>query len=76
MNHPEQIVALAAEATSINPRPADAAALLVDAAAMLCVEAEMDPRELVMRLGNSHAQLHAAHEAVNSHGVTAAKRSQ
>ena len=74
MQHPEQMIQLAAEATQLTERPSDAAALLVDAAAMLCVEAKMHPAELVERFGNSHGMLSAASVAVEAHGDAATRK--
>tara|TARA_R110002051_G_scaffold284350_1_gene346468 strand:+ start:26 stop:271 length:246 start_codon:yes stop_codon:yes gene_type:complete len=53
MSNPNQIVALAAAASEFEPRPADAAALLIDAAAMLFVEANIPQDELMSRLAAS-----------------------
>lgn len=74
MNHPEQMIELAAKASQLAERPADAAAILMDAAAMLCVEANMHPAELVERFGHSHGMLSAANVAVEAHGDAATRK--
>jgi hypothetical protein len=74
MNHPEQMNALAAAACAVEPRPVDAAALLIDAAAMLACEAgpgTLD--ELIDRLRRSHATLKLAHDAVAVIGKAATR---
>ncbi len=68
MSNPNQIVALAAAASEFEPRPADAAALLIDAAAMLCVEAHMPQHELSSRLAASMDAISQASEMFANDG--------
>lgn len=74
MTHPEFIVRLAALASEFEDGPADAAALLVDAAAMLGVEAKMNSSELSDRLMASFLTMEEAHSAVEVSGQSTVKR--
>lgn len=74
MTHPEQIAHLAKAAMSQEPQPADAAAILVDAAALCAIECDLPVAELIERLINSHQMLAAAHEATGRHGKAATHR--
>lgn len=56
-DHPKAIVEAASLASSIYARPADAAALLIDAAAMLACEAKMPVEELIQRMEKSYDEL-------------------
>lgn len=49
----DNIVQVAEEAAKLEPRPEDASALLIDAAAMLVVDADMSPEEATERLTHS-----------------------
>ena len=66
MNHTEQILHIADVALGIEEQPADAAALLVDAAAMNALECGLPLEDLIECLHNSHATLAAAKEAVET----------
>ena len=69
-----QMAFLAGQATRCEARPEDAAALLVDAAALLAVEAKMPLQELIDRLFESHATIADAFDAVQKTGVAAARK--
>jgi hypothetical protein len=70
------IVHLAKEATDTQEHPADAAALLVDAAAMCAAQCRLPLLDLIGRLERSHEMLLAADEAVELHGPESATRKQ
>lgn len=72
MDHPEQIAHLAAAATQLEPQPANAAALLVDAAAMCASDCGLNLEELIARLTASHAMMIEAKAAVERLGVATA----
>ncbi len=74
MKHPEQIVSLAEAAMKLERQEADAAALLIDAAAMLASEVNVPIGDLAERLQNSHATLAEAKRAVEALGPAAARR--
>lgn len=63
MEHPEQIARLAALAAEMEARGADAAAILVDAAAMVAVDSEVDMSEMLDRLEQSHEMFAQARAA-------------
>lgn len=67
----KQIVSLAETASQLEAKPADAAALLLDAAAMLSVEANMPAGEASKRFTQSYNTLATALEVVNTHGSVA-----
>lgn len=52
--HPAQVVALAQFAETMDPRTPDAAALLSDAAALLCVECGLPLTTLFERMEATH----------------------
>ena len=72
MNHPEQVVCLATAATDLEPQPADAAAILVDAAAMCASQCGLKLDDLIIRLSNSHTTMVEAKAAVEMLGSAAA----
>lgn len=76
MNTPEAIVHLAAEATKIEQQPADAAALLVDAAALCASECGLKFKELADRLNRSLEAMERASQNVAIHGASAATKRQ
>ncbi|BAP94494.1 hypothetical protein [Aurantimonas phage AmM-1] len=74
MTHPEKMVTLAEAAMELERRPADAAALLIDAAAMIGLEANMDAATLRDRMAKSAQTLASAREAVEATGAAASRR--
>lgn len=75
MSNPLQMIEIAAKATEFESRPADAAALLIDAAAMLACEAGPGTiTELQARLARSHETLAAAQDVVLKTGAAAARK--
>ena len=76
MSHPEAMIRLASEASNIEKLPADAAALLVDTAAMCAVECGMDLNALSSRLSSSFEMLQAAAQSIATHGVDASTKAQ
>lgn len=65
MTHPEQIIALAGEATRMENEQLDAAALLIDAAALLACEAGTGSEQLIERLKNSHEMFSQTQDMAN-----------
>ena len=61
---PTHLVDLGNAAQAIEPREADAAALLIDAAAMLAVSSGTSFDEIAGRLAHSYTMLEAAQDAV------------
>lgn len=74
MVHPEQIVLIAAAAKELEERGADAAALLIDAAAVLAVEVGLARDELEARLRKSFETLSQSLQAYGTIGAAAARR--
>lgn len=73
MSDPKQIVKLARAASRFESHPADAAALLIDAAAMLFIEARTPKKQAFQRLTNSFDTLSAAFDVAIAHGAPGAK---
>ena len=76
MSPPEAMIHLASEASNIEKLPADAAALLVDAAAMCAVECGMELSELSSRLSSSFEMFQVAAQSIAIHGAAASTRTQ
>ena len=76
MSRPEAMIRLASEASNIEQQPADAAVLLVDAAAMCAVECGMDLCELSSRLSISFEMLQATAQSIATHGTAASVKAQ
>jgi hypothetical protein len=74
MTLPEKMVVLAGTASQMEARPADAAAILIDAAAMLGLDAGLDPQELHDRLTRAWGTLAEAHAVVGVIGNAAARK--
>jgi len=71
--HPDQIVSLAEAAMGHEPEPADASAILLDAAAYCAVMCGLSIEDMVARLHRSRAVLQSAKEAVDRYGEAAAR---
>ncbi|MEO0765181.1 MAG: hypothetical protein AAFY75_04115 [Pseudomonadota bacterium] len=70
----DHIVALARAASEFETRPADAAALLLDAAAMLTVETNMPADEAIQRFLNSHQTFAATFGIAKGRGTHAVRQ--
>lgn len=76
MQSVEKMVELAKLACALEDREPDAAAALLDAAALCATECGMPLQELKDRLSASYVTLHTAHENLQTHGASAALRKQ
>lgn len=66
--HIEQIAALEDAALAFEQQPADAAALLLDVAALCAVRCGLSVDKMIDRLSRSYNMLSAASEAATVHG--------